>query len=703
LYFSTAQIHRRRHRLAAAAAAVLATGGLALVPPAPSQAAGTYVDLACDSSAPSISDGYGGWSSFASINMPGVDATNNCNGDLHASMYSGQFGNAVPLGHNVGWQFNAPSGTYISGVNMLVKGWLRAYQTPTSDQNNQGVLQIGTNNTMLAQWTSSQDGNLLPGGITVSDASLGTASSLYARILCDGPAGAPGCYYSTGWLGLVSPKVYLGDDYDPLVSNVTGAASTATTWKGTENLAYAATDGGSGVARFRLYVDGQQTVDHVVDNSTGHCQIIATDNGNWVFGHSKPCPASVNAIEAIDSTAIADGQHTIVARVVDASQRQATIMNGSAIVVANHPPVNTAPPALGTGTSAPIVGVPISVAGDGRGAWTGPNITYTTTWEQCDASGGCAQIPGATGISYTPTSADVGHRLRYAVAASNPAASVTAYSPLTGVVSAPSSAEAPIVKPGDGAAGSNGANGGTATTPGIPPLPAPSPVAQHALNGQVAGERPGVACPGEQAVLVLEHVKGNTMRLGHGKTGTAQVQLTCKTTGKPISGAKLDIATQVVGQAAVAADITTDGAGHATLRLAKGASRGITVGYRMFADDPIARATATLKVLVPSSLLVKANKRSVRNGQAVTLKGALAGGLIPRRGVNLAVQWKDGKRWRPFAQIKTNAKGAFKYAYRFTRTNRRVVYRLRVQVGSGQVDYPYVATASKTIKVTVAP
>jgi hypothetical protein len=68
----------------------------------------------------------------------------------------------------------------------------------------------------------------------------------------------------------------------------------------------------------------------------------------------------------------------------------------------------------------------------------------------------------------------------------------------------------------------------------------------------------------------------------------------------------------------------------------------------------------------------------------------------------LAVQWRDGHRWRPFAQIKTNRKGSFEYAYKFTRTSGSITYALRVQVTKGQVDYPYLATASKPVKVTVA-
>ena len=71
--------------------------------------------------------------------------------------------------------------------------------------------------------------------------------------------------------------------------------------------------------------------------------------------------------------------------------------------------------------------------------------------------------------------------------------------------------------------------------------------------------------------------------------------------------------------------------------------------------------------------------------------------------MSLTVQWKDGSRWRPFAQIKTNKKGTFRYAYRFTRSNRRTTYALRVQVSKGQLDYPFLAVASKAVKVTVAP
>lgn len=196
---------------------------------------------------------------------------------------------------------------------------------------------------------------------------------------------------------------------------------------------------------------------------------------------------------------------------------------------------------------------------------------------------------------------------------------------------------------------------------------------------------------------------GGQTKLSFGKSGTAQVQLTCTNTGKAIADAKLEIMTKTGDRPVVAADVTTDGAGHAILRLGKGASRGITVGYRMYADDAVARATATLKVSVAGKIDIKANRTRLRNGGVVRLTGVLRGGLVPSRGVNLTVQWQDGAKWRPFAQIRSNRSGRFRYAYKFTRTPRKVVYRLRVRMASGQIDYPYAVASSKTVRVTVAP
>jgi hypothetical protein len=682
----------RRARLA-----IVALGALALAHTAPSHAAGTYIHKSCVTGA-DIVDAYGGWQASV-YSMSGNANANNCpSGGLHSEMYPTA---GIPIGATVGWTYTAPPNITIARFVSEYAGWTKIY-----DDVNQGLIQVidGAGNVGLAY----NDRQATVSNKRTVDWSNISTNAITARVLCDGPNGHAGCAGSVGWSSLFGPKLYLTDDLPPTVGAVSGSVTTDTTLKGTEGISYSAADIGGGIARLRLYVDGQPTaVDHVINTNNGHCQISGTENGIWVFSSPKPCPGSVNTEELIDTTAIADGRHTITLKVVDVAQQEATLWTGSRLV-ANHPPVNVQPPLYADQDPAvnPVVGHVISASSDGT--WTGPSLNIVRAWVQCDGHGTiatCAAIPGATGLSYTATADDVGHRLRLLVTATNVADSVTVYSQPTGIVTAPSSAGPITPKPDPGADGSDGKDGTSPPASGnAPVLPIISigTTVEHTFRGRIAGEPAGSTCPQDRATLKFEHVRDGQVKLGFGKASTVQVQLTCTTTGKAIEGTQLDVATQVGTKPAVAADVSTDGAGHATLRLAKGSGRMVTVGYRMYADDPIARATATLKVMVNGKVALKASRRYLHNGQAVTLRGTLRGGEVPARGVTLAVQWKDGHRWRPFAQIKTNRKGSFRYAYKFTRTSGRITYALRVQVTKGQVDYPYLATASKPVKVTVA-
>ena len=55
-----------------------------------------------------------------------------------------------------------------------------------------------------------------------------------------------------------------------------------------------------------------------------------------------------------------------------------------------------------------------------NGAWTGSPTSFAYDWQRCDdQGGGCTAIAGATSKEYTASPADVGHRLRVEVTASN--------------------------------------------------------------------------------------------------------------------------------------------------------------------------------------------------------------------------------------------------------------------------------------------
>jgi hypothetical protein len=77
----------------------------------------------------------------------------------------------------------------------------------------------------------------------------------------------------------------------------------------------------------------------------------------------------------------------------------------------------------------------ILTATDGR--WTGSPRSFAYQWERCDGQGGaCGRIGGADAFRYTIVSADVGHRLRVVVSATNADGTGQATSGATGAVAA---------------------------------------------------------------------------------------------------------------------------------------------------------------------------------------------------------------------------------------------------------------------------
>ncbi len=86
-------------------------------------------------------------------------------------------------------------------------------------------------------------------------------------------------------------------------------------------------------------------------------------------------------------------------------------------------PLNTAPPLI-TGTASQDQ----TLSAD-PGTWSGPNPTYAAQWLGCDTSGSaCTPIASAASLTYRPTSADVGRRLRVAVVVTNKNGSAVATS-----------------------------------------------------------------------------------------------------------------------------------------------------------------------------------------------------------------------------------------------------------------------------------
>jgi hypothetical protein len=121
----------------------------------------------------------------------------------------------------------------------------------------------------------------------------------------------------------------------------------------------------------------------------------------------------------------------VVLSATNAVGTASTTSPASQLVGAAGPPATTASPAI-TGR-----------ASEGQllfaenGKWSGSlPLTYYYQWERCNTAGeACADIEGATKLSYIPTSADVGASLRVEVTATNSLGALGALSPQTAVVS----------------------------------------------------------------------------------------------------------------------------------------------------------------------------------------------------------------------------------------------------------------------------
>ncbi|HKP88850.1 MAG TPA: hypothetical protein VJT75_02640, partial [Thermoleophilaceae bacterium] len=146
------------------------------------------------------------------------------------------------------------------------------------------------------------------------------------------------------------------------------------------------------------------------------------------------------------------------------------------------------------------------------------------------------------------------------------------------------------------------------------------------------------------------------------------------------------------------ARIRTDAGGGFAFRVPAGSSRTLRFRYPGSAIDRPSQAEVTVRV--PAAITIRASRRSVRNGQAVTFSGRLRGRPIPSGGKVVDLQAHYRGRWRTFATPRAGRDGRWRYRYRFGATRGRLVYPFRALVRP-ESAYPYALGKSRTTRVTV--
>jgi hypothetical protein len=198
----------------------------------------------------------------------------------------------------------------------------------------------------------------------------------------------------------------------------------------------------------------------------------------------------------------------------------------------------------------------------------------------------------------------------------------------------------------------------------------------------------------------VERPARSPLNLAHGKTLVSVGRLTTRP-GAGVTGAEVLVEGRLRsgGGFARLGTTRTDGRGAFRFTVPAGPSR--TIRYRYDGSNTARPSSAELATSVPAASRLKASRRRLRNGQTVRFTGRLLGKPIPRGGKLVALQARVGRKWRTFATPKTNAKGVFRYRYRFTSTTGLRRYAFRALV-TREAAYPYDSAPSPTVRVTVS-
>ncbi|HEV3320290.1 MAG TPA: hypothetical protein VG053_11295 [Solirubrobacteraceae bacterium] len=155
----------------------------------------------------------------------------------------------------------------------------------------------------------------------------------------DCPAGTGDSNGYASAIYLYAADILLEQTAGPTATNVSGELATAPTVRGTSDVAFDATDPGSGVYEAVFKVDGQVVQSTVVDENGGRCHDVGgTSDGRPAFEYVQPCKTSVSVDVPFDTTRVGDGAHHLIVTAIDAAGNSAPVLDRE-ITVVNPPPV----------------------------------------------------------------------------------------------------------------------------------------------------------------------------------------------------------------------------------------------------------------------------------------------------------------------------------------------------------------------------
>ncbi len=337
--------------LALTLALVLAGGWLA----ASSAYAGSWMEVSCvnpsQSAAPSE-----GWTSFAAGGGYGSNNSTGCGpGSPMFAILSTDA--AVGVGSAETLQYTPPSGSaliggsvdvsmYADGGGYNASGTAVAYTPNYAYDASDVFFQCASGLPPCANGTYDFAGVLgIPGG---------RGGNLYLSAGCGGAAGyACNSGGSEGAWSLVRlwwANLLLSNEATPGASGVGGTLLSPNA-EGTAELTLDAADpGGPGVYLVIVEIDGKAVYSGTPNSNGGKCVAVGTSGDALMFDYGQPCPASESVDLPINTTTLANGQHTLKVVVQDAAGNSAVVYDGT--ISTKQPAENSLGAQPGPGTSA---------------------------------------------------------------------------------------------------------------------------------------------------------------------------------------------------------------------------------------------------------------------------------------------------------------------------------------------------------------
>ena len=515
----------------------------------------------------------------------------------------------------------------------------------------------------------------------------GPAPAFEVRLECLLLGTVWGCTRSRRSTMLLSGLTLTVDDPVPPQARLGGALAGSGWHRGTVPLELAAEDPvGAGVYGEAATVDGAPVLSAPVACA------VATIEGAVRATRLRPCPATATQVAEVDTTAFADGAHTLRGCAVDfggglgcAPEVQIQVDNSAPQVDFGAAPEGEVEATVSDAFSGPAAGT-IAVRRGDSDTWT----DLQTTVERGPARTATlrAQLPDLDAGAYffRATASDA--------AGNSGSAEFRA-------VGSPAALRRQAGGAGEGGRGRSPAARGRAT----------HLVAYLAKGGSGARADRTFAGPGSADKALAgrrrprPRTAGSRLTVDYGTAVEVRGRLT-DAHGAAAAGRPVAVVARAAGGSGGTPQrrrVVTDPAGRFALRLPPGTSRRVLVSFHGGGGLAPARHRP-LALRVRAAVSLAAAPLRLRTGEAVTLSGRVRPGpaRIPARGKLVTVQYLEraSGRWRPALVVRTGARGRFKAHYRFRYITGAARIRLRA-TALPEAGWPYAAGSSPPVTLVV--